>query len=66
MALKGSSIVSEATRAHVREIAEKIGYVPDPMLSALAKYRSPDKKQSYQGTLAWISASPKKESWDRI
>ncbi len=66
LALKGSTIVSESTRAHVREVAEKLGYVPDPMLSALAKYRSTETEQNYQGTLAWVSASPSKTPWSSI
>ena len=66
LALKGSPIVSEATRAQVRKAADELGYVPDPMLSALAKYRSTETKKTYQGTLAWISASSSEQPWDLI
>ncbi|MGE9289857.1 MAG: LacI family DNA-binding transcriptional regulator [Puniceicoccales bacterium] len=66
LALKGSSVVSEATRAHVRKIADALGYAPDPMLSALAKYRSPGKTNLYQGTLAWVSVSSDEHPWDLI
>lgn len=38
-ALLGRSRVSEATRAKVKEVAERLGYRPDPALSALTKHR---------------------------
>lgn len=66
LALKGSPVVSEETRNHVRKIAESLGYVPDPMLSALAKYRNSETNKSYQGTLAWVSASPSDLPWYSI
>jgi LacI family transcriptional regulator/LacI family repressor for deo operon, udp, cdd, tsx, nupC, and nupG len=66
LALKGSSVVSLETREHVRQVAEKLGYTPDPMLSALSKYRNQNIEKSYQGTLAWISHYPKNNPWNRI
>lgn len=39
-ALSGKDRLAPATRAKVREAAERLGYRPDPMLSRLAAYRS--------------------------
>ncbi len=66
LALKGDPVVSKATRDKIRQIADSIGYVPDPLLSALSKYRNKDTQKSYQGTLAWVSSSPGKASWKSI
>lgn len=66
LALKGSPTVSAETRAHIRKVADALGYIPDPMLSALSKYRNQDYKKSYQGSLAWISHSPKESPWNTI
>jgi LacI family transcriptional regulator/LacI family repressor for deo operon, udp, cdd, tsx, nupC, and nupG len=66
LALKGSSVVSLKTREHIRKVADELGYTPDPMLSALSKYRNQQVEKSYQGTLAWISHSPKNRPWHHI
>jgi len=66
LALKGDPIVSVATRQRIRKIADEIGYVPDPLLSALSKYRNKNITKSYQGTLAWISSSPADNPWNKI
>ena len=66
LALKGDPIVCKETRRLIREAADAIGYVPDPMLTALARYRNQHARKSYQGTLAWISWSTGKTLWSRI
>ncbi len=66
LALQGSTVVSEETRKHIRKIAEELGYTPDPMLSALSKYRNTDVQKSYQGTLAWVSHSEADVPWNSI
>lgn len=66
LALKGDPIVAKATRDKIRQIADSLGYVPDPLLSALSKYRKQLGTQSYQGTLAWISSSPHDYKWNEI
>ncbi|WP_309380852.1 LacI family DNA-binding transcriptional regulator [Cerasicoccus frondis] len=66
LALNGSPAVSPETRAYVREVAESMGYRPDPLLSALSKYRNHEEAQHYQGTLAWISYSSKERPWHLI
>ena len=38
-ALKGRPGISQATTQKVQQVADKLGYRPDPMLSALSSYR---------------------------
>ncbi|MGE9290248.1 MAG: LacI family DNA-binding transcriptional regulator [Puniceicoccales bacterium] len=66
LALKGDPIVSRATRERIRQVADSIGYVPDPLLSALSKYRNDQAPQSYKGTLAWVCSSSTNEPWSGI
>ncbi|MGE9292200.1 MAG: LacI family DNA-binding transcriptional regulator [Puniceicoccales bacterium] len=54
MALKHHPRIPAATRERILQLAEELGYRPDPMLSALATYRSGQQKHTYQGTLAWL------------
>jgi LacI family transcriptional regulator len=59
-ALRGSSRIKEATRLRVEEAAERMGYRPDPILSALSAYRSSDMRSSFQGVIVWINGFPSK------
>jgi DNA-binding LacI/PurR family transcriptional regulator len=54
-ALRGSSRIKESTRLRVEEAAERMGYRPDPILSALSAYRSSDMRSSFQGVIVWIN-----------
>lgn len=54
-ALRGRAGVSDATRKRIRLIAEKLGYRPDPMLSALASYRGSLRRKSFQGIIAYLA-----------
>lgn len=53
-ALRGADSISEKTRLCIREIADELGYRPDPMLSALARYRNEGSKGSAQARLALV------------
>jgi LacI family transcriptional regulator len=55
LALRNSPRLSPDVRKRVKDIAEKMGYVPDPMLSALNAYRKTTGSVHYQATLAWIN-----------
>jgi LacI family transcriptional regulator len=59
MALRDSPRVSEATRRKIKEVAEELGYRPDPMLSALAAYRKRKSMSGIHSAVAWINA------WER-
>lgn len=54
LALKDHPKISAETKARILKIAEQLGYQPDPMLSALADYRTQRRQRSFQGTFAWL------------
>jgi LacI family repressor for deo operon, udp, cdd, tsx, nupC, and nupG len=54
LALRNDPRLPESTRTRIQELAKKMGYAPDPMLSALTVYRNRMKRVHHQGTLAWI------------
>jgi LacI family repressor for deo operon, udp, cdd, tsx, nupC, and nupG len=55
LALRNSPRLPATTRERIQQLAEKLGYKPDPMLSALTAYRRNAKLSHHQGTLAWIT-----------
>lgn len=61
LALRDSPRLPEETRIRIRQMAEEMGYSPDPMLSALTAYRKSAKVSRYQGTLAWLNTITKTE-----
>jgi len=64
-ALRGHPDVSVARAAELRALAEKMGYVPDPMLRALAAYRSGRRPVAFHSVIAWLNPSPNREDWKR-
>lgn len=56
-ALKNRPDISPATCQRVREAAERLGYVPDPMLTALSAYRQARRPAQFRGTLAFVTVS---------
>jgi len=57
-ALQDSLKVSAALRERAQHLAAERGYKPDPLLSALSRYRRKDHKTSYQGVIAWLNNYP--------
>lgn len=53
-AFKHHPRIPAATRERILRVAEKLGYVPDPMLSALAAYAKRRRPAAFQGTIAWV------------
>lgn len=60
LALRNSPRISVETRAKVRAVAERLGYQPDPMLSALNAYRQTKRRPHFQATIAWINNWPER------
>ena len=61
LALNGHPRISVANRQKVVDMAEELGYRPDPMLSALAKHRSRRRgKEAIHSEIAWISGADSK------
>lgn len=58
MALRNNPSIAAKTRKRIQELAASLGYVPDPMLRALAEYRRGKATRQYQGALAWIDNDP--------
>jgi LacI family transcriptional regulator/LacI family repressor for deo operon, udp, cdd, tsx, nupC, and nupG len=66
LAMRNHPGISPATRAKVQAIAAKLGYRPDPMLSALANYRNSRRPADYRGTLAWLARTTSSFDWRNI
>lgn len=65
-ALKGDPAVAATTRAQVRAMADELGFVPDPLLGALASYRKQLKPEAYHATIAWIYNHPRTVAMDEF
>ncbi|MCC5839461.1 MAG: LacI family DNA-binding transcriptional regulator [Opitutales bacterium] len=63
-ALRDSKNVSAATREHVRAVAKKLGYQPDPLMTRLSSYRTRQKRENKGVTLAWLNLHPGPETWN--
>lgn len=57
-ALRGHPDVSAEKTTELRALAEKMGYVPDPMLRALAAYRSGRRPVAFHSVIAYINPTP--------
>ncbi|BCU79696.1 LacI family DNA-binding transcriptional regulator [Luteolibacter sp. LG18] len=56
LALRGRGRISEALRERIREVAERMGYKPDPMLAALASYsRRGNGPKPISSVIAWLN-----------
>lgn len=61
VALRDMPGVSDETRTRVKNCAQKMGYQPDPAMSALADYRRRQRPASAYAQLAYITNYEKKE-----
>lgn len=62
-ALKNDPRVCAETLAKIRTLAAEMGYMPDPMLSALNAYRHANRPSQYHGTVAWVTNFPTRDGW---
>ncbi|EIQ00992.1 transcriptional regulator [Opitutaceae bacterium TAV1] len=65
MALRRHPRIPASTRERIHEIATRLGYSPDPILSALNAYRFGRRRPAYQATLAWINDGPRMLNGER-
>lgn len=65
LALRNSPKISPATRERIREIAEELGYRPNPLVSALMTQLRDVRRVPKQTTLAYITAYPTPDGWRR-
>ena len=66
LALSNSAALPENTRKRICDIADKLGYRPDPFLSQLAVYRKHTSKDIFRGILAFFVYEPGKPNWREI
>jgi len=64
-ALRGSTRIKESTRERVNKAAVRLGYRPDPVLSALSAYRSSKLRGAFQGVLAWINGFDSQDTYTK-
>jgi DNA-binding LacI/PurR family transcriptional regulator len=62
-ALKNDTYVDPVKRARIREISQRLGYVPDPMLTALSHYRRKQHTPAYRSTFAWVHTFATRHGW---
>jgi LacI family transcriptional regulator len=55
LALRNHPRIPEATKKRLRDLAQEMGYTPDPLLSALSTYRSRSKSPRYHSTIAYLT-----------
>lgn len=58
--------IPQATRERIQDIAKQLGYIPDPMLSALTAYRSRIRSHAYQGSIAFITNNQTSGGWAKM
>jgi LacI family transcriptional regulator len=63
LAMRCHPSVPEPTRQRILNLAAKMGYRPDPMLSSLVAYRRAVRQASFQGVLAWVTNYPTENGW---
>ncbi|CAM2954158.1 LacI family DNA-binding transcriptional regulator [Rariglobus hedericola] len=66
LALREHASIPVTTRARIQKLAKKLGYQPDPMLSALATYRHGRRPAGFRGTLGWLAQTTKELAWREI
>ena len=62
-ALRGHPDISEKRTKELCEFAKKMGYVPDPMLRALAAYRTGTRPAAFHSLIAWLNPTPVNSFW---
>jgi LacI family transcriptional regulator/LacI family repressor for deo operon, udp, cdd, tsx, nupC, and nupG len=63
MVFRNHPAIAKSTNERIRSIAQKMGYTPDPMLSALAAYRTSRRPPAFNGNLAWLTNSGDGFDW---
>lgn len=63
MALRNSSDVSKATIRLVKAAAKRLGYRPDPLISALMAQRQKRGPEAFRAKIALLSAFSRRDEW---
>lgn len=65
LALRGHPTIPAATAQQVRTTARRLGYRPDPLISALMAQRKLGHTQRLRAKLAFVTAFPARDEWRR-
>lgn len=65
LALRNSPKISPATRERIHEIAERLGYRPNPLVSALMTQLRDIRRVPRPTTIAFVTAFPTPDGWRR-
>lgn len=65
LALRDQGRISETIRQKIKDQADKLGYRPDPALSALMSYRHERQTVRDYSTLAFVTNFPTADGWKR-
>jgi DNA-binding LacI/PurR family transcriptional regulator len=65
-ALHGHPGLPASTKERILKLCAKMGYVPDPTLSALAAYRHGRRSADYRGTLGWLAQTVGEFRWREL
>ncbi len=63
LALRSDRRLRPETIARIKAAAEKLGYVPDPMLTALASYRRARRPRDRHSVIAWVTNWSTRPGW---
>jgi DNA-binding LacI/PurR family transcriptional regulator len=55
MALRNHPRIPKSTRDRLKKLADKMGYIPDPMLASLNAYRHTNVEKKFLSKLAWLN-----------
>lgn len=66
LALRNSQAIPAATRQRIQEIAQQMGYYPDPALRALIAYRDSRRTKACTATLAYLTNGEAKWDWQNL
>lgn len=62
-ALRNNPKISAATRERVKEVAERLGYRPDPEISKLMRHLRDPRRTAFSHSLAFVNSWPDKEEY---
>ncbi len=63
LALRNHPSLPGETAQRLRDLARKMGYVPDPMLASLSSYRSSLGAVGFHAILGWVTNHPARNAW---
>ena len=66
LAMRNHPRIPEATKTRIRQLAEKLGYVPDPMMRALISYRAQNRARRNPPTLPKLTNRKTRWGWKKI